>query len=536
LWIPVLTGITVLLCACSSGAPEHPEGHAGASNGGDVAWFEGSVDEAFALARREKRPLFLYWGAEWCPPCHHLKNTVFKRPEFVAKTREFVPVYLDGDSERAQILAEELGVENYPTVLIFSAGGEELMRMPRGIGAERYVELLDTALTRMRPVQDVLADVMEAGPANASPEELSLLAFHSWSQDKEVGLSDEEAYETFAALYRETSQELAVERTRFLTHALMAAIERTSEAGEDEASHDLSAEERAAFHSAVMELLDDPGLCSDNLPFVLYAARATVLFLHPDPTPDRGVLVGKWDEAARRIEDDEDLAVDDRLTAIVPRLELASLHDGASGEDEVPAPPPELVNHVRERVAWAAETVTDEGELQTVMSTMAWLLAEVGLGDEAEALLTERMDDAHAPYYFMSVVAGLNEDADRADEAVAWYRKAYTSARGRYSRFRWGSIYLRQVMALVPEQTDTIESDSIEILGELLTLDDAFAGGNLMRLRQLDSAYRSWNENREHDELVGRIRDLVQARCDDYTEAGEDSQRARCLSFLAESG
>ena len=106
------------------------------------------------------------------------------------------------------------------------------------------------------------------------------------------------------------------------------------------------------------------------------------------------------------------------------------------------------------------------------------MLDQVGLTEEAEALLTERMDETHAPYYFMSVVAGMKKDADRPEEAVDWYRKAYDSARGRYSRFRWGSIYLSKVMALTPEDTETIESDSVEILDELLTLDDAFAGGN----------------------------------------------------------
>ena len=121
---------------------------------------------------------------------------------------------------------------------------------------------------------------------------------------------------------------------------------------------------------------------------------------------------------------------------------------------------------------------------------------------------------------------------DLYDEAVSWYRKAYDNAKGRYTRFRWGSIYLRQVMELTPEDVDRVEKDSVAILNELLTLDDAFALGNFMRLEQLDSAYQEWNETGEHDELIGRIRDLVHAECDRYPAGDEDAQQSRCTSFL----
>ena len=34
-----------------------------------IAWFPGDVDAAFSRALAEHKPLFLYWGASWCPPC-----------------------------------------------------------------------------------------------------------------------------------------------------------------------------------------------------------------------------------------------------------------------------------------------------------------------------------------------------------------------------------------------------------------------------------------------------------------------------------
>src|SRR5687767_5520875 len=41
-----------------------------------IAWKNASsaaeVDAAFAQARAESKPVFLYWGAAWCPPCNQL--------------------------------------------------------------------------------------------------------------------------------------------------------------------------------------------------------------------------------------------------------------------------------------------------------------------------------------------------------------------------------------------------------------------------------------------------------------------------------
>src|SRR5262245_19610280 len=93
--------------APSQSAPARPaqavastEKEATATEAG-VAWRNGDVDEAFAAAKAEGRPLFLYWGAVWCTPCNQVKATIFNRQDFIDRSRFFVPVYLDGDSKSA---------------------------------------------------------------------------------------------------------------------------------------------------------------------------------------------------------------------------------------------------------------------------------------------------------------------------------------------------------------------------------------------------------------------------------------------------
>jgi len=133
----------------------------------------------------------------------------------------------------------------------------------------------------------------------------------------------------------------------------------------------------------------------------------------------------------------------------------------------------------------------------------------------------------------MGWVGGLREDAGATDEALDWYRKAHEEAVGRYTRFRWGSSYLRRLMALSPDDEATISAESERIVAELLTLNDAFAHGNHSRLGQLDKAYREWNEDGDHTEIVDAVRGRVHAACDRFPSAGDDSQAERCRTFLS---
>ena len=138
------------LNGCGQGQPE-PDAVAteepapvSAENPADgIDWYEGTVDEAFAEAKLSGKPIYLYWGAVWCPPCHAIAATVFKSPEFIERSKLFIAVYLDGDYEDAQAYGEEFGVRGYPTMIVFDSDGAELTRIPGGIDLEAYASVLD---------------------------------------------------------------------------------------------------------------------------------------------------------------------------------------------------------------------------------------------------------------------------------------------------------------------------------------------------------------------------------------------------------
>ena len=80
----------------------------------NVAWQDATsdadIDKAFAAAKAQNKPVLLYWGAVWCPPCNQLKATLFNRQDFGEQSKSLVAVHLDGDAPGAQKLGTKFKV------------------------------------------------------------------------------------------------------------------------------------------------------------------------------------------------------------------------------------------------------------------------------------------------------------------------------------------------------------------------------------------------------------------------------------------
>lgn len=507
--------IAILLCAGCGGSGIGQEQVAVESR--EIAWFEGDVQAAFDAAQAEDKPIFLYWGAVWCPPCNRVKATIFTRPEFIAKSRLFVPVYLDGDTESAQIWGDKFGVLGYPTIMVFDSAGNEITRIPGGIDIEAFAGVLDLALHEIRPVKDSLRAVLADSP-RVTGDDFKLLAYHSWEQDRESLIPEEELAETFKLLEEKTPAGLPAEKSRLFVQYLMAALR---------AEDDLSSGRKKEALARLRGILQDPELVRANLDFFRYYAGYVVGKLTAERSPDRSELMNVWLAAMDRIWLDERCSVTERLGALTPQIEFCTL------DDKEACMPPELVACIKERVAWADLTATEQHERHTAINTAAKLLTSAGLDDDAKKLLLTEMDNSEAPYYLMGWLADLAAEAGDAEEAVDWLRRAYGMAPGRATRFQWGTDYLIGLMELKPHEADRIESEAVTILQELLVLDDAFNGRNRSRLERLGEKLTAWNDSGSYDDQVASIRRTVRSACD--TLEAESRERTSCEDFLAES-
>jgi thiol-disulfide isomerase/thioredoxin len=483
-----------------------------------IDWFGGNVDAAFAAARAAGKPVFLYWGAEWCPPCAQIKTTIFSKREFQDRARLFVPVYLDGDTPSAQRYGERFGVVGYPTMILFKPDGTEITRLPGGVDVARYAKILDVALADARPVSDILAAARSGGAVTSN--DWKLLAYYSWSTDAGHVLPADRQLDTFRALANRCPAELPAECARFFFDYLGAAA-AASEPGRPA----LDGLERADARRRLLALLPSPAVQAANVDNLLYGPKAVISVLSVDGTPERTQLTRAWNDALEQLGGaGKPLSASEELLRVRARVMLARL-------DAPDAPlPAALLDAARQAVAHV-DAVTPAGyPRQAAINAAANLYWEAGLDAEASALLTAELEKSKAPYYFMLDLADLAEKADRKQEAVAWLARAYAGAQGPATRFQWGYNYLVGMLEMTPEDVQGIERAGLAVLGELDGSPDAFYQRTRMRLEQLDAKLLDWGQAGAAAKVIDTLRARTSEICRKLPE--KDAGRANCEKFL----
>lgn len=108
-----------------------------------IRFFHGSWDEAIALAKKEKKKIFIDFFTEWCGPCLNMALTVFPLPQVgEVYNTHFVCVKIDAEKGEGRELARRYGVNSYPTYVFVNSKDQQLIHRSGG----------------NKPVNDFLAD------------------------------------------------------------------------------------------------------------------------------------------------------------------------------------------------------------------------------------------------------------------------------------------------------------------------------------------------------------------------------------------
>lgn len=93
-----------------------------------IQFFEGTWDEALALAKKENKLIFLDVYATWCGPCKVLKSKTFPDMEAGKYFNEnFINVTLDGEKGEGIKVARQLNVRAYPSLFMLNVSGEPIV-------------------------------------------------------------------------------------------------------------------------------------------------------------------------------------------------------------------------------------------------------------------------------------------------------------------------------------------------------------------------------------------------------------------------
>lgn len=484
----------------------------------EIAWFTGSVDEAFAHARTEQKPIFLYWGAVWCPPCHEIKVTVFDTPDFVERSRLFVPVYLDGDTANAQAIGERFGVLGYPTMIVFAPDGAEITRIPGGIDIQAYATVLDLTLRNARPVDDLLSGVLDDG-ARLSAADCRLVAFYSWGQNESILAGLDEA-ETFKKLYQACPRRLKVARSRLYLDYLGKAIDNAN-AAED--ARPLTAAQKKEALVEVTRFIDSYRAVKANIYTALFdGPKFTRALTEPD-TRARKTLTAKYLRTFDRLGKDELVFKTERLYTLIGKMGFERI------DNEEAALSSALIDETRALIAWADSTTKDPYERQTVINGASNVLEEAGMNDDARILLTAEIEKSRQPYYFMVSLAHVEQAAGNDEVALQWLARAYEEATGPATRFQWGSYYVVGLVEMTPEDTEAITAAVLSVVSEI-EADQAFYQRSTRYLKRMERTLQTWNNDSQYGDSVKNIRSGVMAICADIP--ADKPARKTCASFL----
>lgn len=478
-----------------------------------IAWFTGSVEEAFTKAQKVDKPLFFYWGAVWCPPCQEIKNTVFKSSSFIELSKLFIPVYLDGDRLQAQSWGEHFGVKGYPTMIVFNPRGKEVTRIPGGIDVSRYAGILDLALNHLRPTSDLLRLALHE-PDKLQDSDFTQLAFYSWGQDHKA--IPEEQRETLFSLLSELAAKDPIASSRLFMQYLLSKSEQ-------EESVALGPQEKAAARTRVEQILDSSKLMRANWDYLTGYAEELVLLL-TDEGESRQRLSDDWSEKTLALHRDASLSTSDQLGGWYPTLELYWLSQPNSE-----SLPQQLVLQLKADVAAADQKIRSPYARQSVIYTAASLLKTAHLYTEAETLLLAELQHSKSAYYFMSNLASLAEKRGDHDAAVNWLKKAYVNSDGRATRFQWGVQYVTGLIRLQPQQQQLVVDTTLGLFKVLDRESDIFAGRNFSRLKTLRKSLQPWRQLEANRIAIQPFYDKIDALCDQLDAALQEARNCREL-------
>ena len=484
--------------------------------GGDagIAWFKGDVDAAFVAAKADNRPVFLYWGAVWCPPCNQVKATIFNRQDFIERSRFFVPVYIDGDSPSAQRLGARFKVSGYPTMILLKPDGSEITRLPGEVDAEQYMRVLTLGMNGARPVKETLAAALARDGAKLTPEDWRMLAYYSWETDEQQLVPKETLASTLQRVARARPSGLRETAARLELQVLVAA----SKAKEAKPRDDKG----ASAH--LMAVLADPKLARENFDLLVYYPREVANLVTLPKSPERARIVGAWNAALQRLGGDPSLSTADRLSVIDAEVALARLDAPKATLGDA------LLKRVRDEAARADRETSDPYARQAVISGAAEVLQNAGLGDESDALLKRELTRTHYPYYFMLGLASNAKKRGDKSAALDWAEKAYAAAEGDATRLQWGASYINTMIDLAPQDAPRIEKAALKVIGELDPSPDTFYERNRRSLERIGKKLAAWNKDNSHEDSLKRIHAQMASVCAKLPAT--DPARATCRGVL----
>jgi len=438
-----------------------------------IDWHKGTVKSALILAKKENRPIFLYWGAVWCPPCKLIKKIVFESPEFKKTVKNFIPVYLDGDDKRAQYWGAKYKFQGYPTTLVINPKGEEVIRFPTEPNVVNYISLMNQSLKNLDPIETIL-ERAKLGKATKSDWEIAGGYYYDSSQL----IKDENKYALFKELYEKVPVRYKNARDKLFLNYLSSWLDKFT-GNKKKIKND---PEKTFFKKELVKHLGQYEFIRQNLETLTWGGIYSLnnLFEKPELIIREKAFLKKME----KMMDDKTISTDERLWSLIPWIKI----EQKSGKPFSK----KLLSKLKEMAKWADQKTVDPFERHAVMGTILSLLKKTGLDDLGYVYAQKELKTSKTPYYFMSKLAKIEERRGNKNKALNWFKLAFESAKGPVTRFSWGNAYLRAIMKLRPKNYQFLLNNALPMYQKVLIQEDAFWGGYKANFEYFATSFKKW--------------------------------------------
>jgi protein disulfide-isomerase len=420
-----------------------------------IAWFNGPLESAFAQAQAVNRPVLVFWSAQWCPYCQALKATVFTRADFVEESRHVIAVDLDGDQPEGEKWGREFKVIGYPTLLIFRPDRTELARVSGGMDLNQYAATLARVIADERPIAEVLAGAIRQSPARISSDVCRRLPYHAWDLEPDAENPPPERANQLTIVADRCPAAERIPRARLTMRALALTLQRESDALQHGTA---PTAELVTRLKQLMPLLTDPqevegtGDILASLDDSLYTA---IKCLGPQFSDS---FHQAWRTAMLALAHDARYGESDRLLALATALDS---EEALRPDHTVPA---DLAAEARARVATALSGDAASASRHDIVNAARIVYTVLGQEQALYDLLIREIPKSATPYYYMPVLASIEEKRGHTGEALAWLERAFAATHTAGAKAKWGQAYLKGLIRMRPDDTQTIKVVAIQVV------------------------------------------------------------------------
>ena len=114
-----------------------------------ITWIE-DPKLAVAEAQRQRRPMLLYVTAKHCGYCRKMERESWSDAIVIKSVNQYF-IALKIDAEKHKQLVARLGVNGYPSTIIFDAEGQHVQTIEGFVGPQKLLKALENRSTQQNP-------------------------------------------------------------------------------------------------------------------------------------------------------------------------------------------------------------------------------------------------------------------------------------------------------------------------------------------------------------------------------------------------